>query len=284
MIYSALKFQIDRIKNNRITFLLIIIIALLVLYVGYRHNAIIRSVAYLSVMWFCSFFIDLYAIWRPAKNNFIVRNPKKETIWFVICIIGAALFFTLRFSGILDWEHATKLVRLSIVSLLIFAFPIALAIILLMMKYKPKDLGIRFQGFIVIIPIIAISVLTNIFVSQQSLTWNMVVSENGGILGTLFTGFIVAGLSEEFFRVIGQTRIGVLVKNNGYGWIITTVIWALFHAPKWYSESHDLTEALLGSARIIPIGLMWGYITYRTKSILPAVIVHGTNIWGLQNF
>jgi membrane protease YdiL (CAAX protease family) len=284
MIYSALKFQIDRIKNNRITFLLIIIIALLVLYVGYRHNAIIRSVAYLSVMWFCSFFIDLYAIWRPAMNTFIVRNPKKETIWFVICIIGAALFFTLRFSGILDWEHSTKLVRLSIVSLLIFAFPIALAIILLMMKYKPKELGIRFQGFIVIIPIIAISVLTNIFVSQQNLTWNMVVSENGGILGTLFTGFIVAGLSEEFFRVIGQTRIGVLVKNNGYGWIITTIIWALFHAPKWYSESHDLTEALLGSARIIPIGLMWGYITYRTKSILPAVFVHGTNIWGLQNF
>ena len=40
----------------------------------------------------------------------------------------------------------------------------------------------------------------------------------------------------------------------------------------------------MGAVRIVPLGLMWGYITYRTKSLLPATLVHGLNVWGLQNF
>ncbi len=260
------------------------ITSIFVLYVGYRHDTLVRGIVYLFVMWLCSFCIDFYAIWRPAKNDFIVRNPKKETILFVVCIIGSALFFFLRFSGILNWDTLQGIVKLAIAVLLIFAFPIALAVILLLMKYKPFDLGIRLQGFIVVIPVIVICAITNRIISPDSLTWDRVVSEGGGIIGALFTGFIVAGLSEEFFRVIGQTRIGELLSNKGYGWFITTVIWALFHVPKWYSDEHNLVEALLGSIRIIPLGLMWGYMTHRTKSILPAVIVHGTNFWGLQNF
>ena len=284
MIISAFNFQYQRIKSNLITFILIIATAISALYIGYRHDAIVRSIAYLFVMWLCSFFIDLYAIWRPAKNDFIVRNPRKETLWFFVCILGSALFFFLRFSGILNWETINLALKLTIAVLLIFAFPIALAIIFLLMKYKPFDLGIRLQGFIVVVPVIAISFLTNRIITPESLTWNRLIAESGGILEALYTGFIIAGLSEEFFRVIGQTRIGALVSNNGYGWFITTVIWALFHAPKWYMESHDLGEALLSSIRIIPLGLMWGYMTHRTKSILPSVMVHGLNFWGLQNF
>jgi membrane protease YdiL (CAAX protease family) len=35
---------------------------------------------------------------------------------------------------------------------------------------------------------------------------------------------------------------------------------------------------------MMPIGFLWGYLTHRTKSLLPAVLVHGLNFWGLQNF
>jgi membrane protease YdiL (CAAX protease family) len=55
------------------------------------------------------------------------------------------------------------------------------------------------------------------------------------------------------------------------------------HAPKWAAED-DAIEALLSSIRIVPLGLTWGYLTYRTRGLLPAVLVHGTNFWGLQNF
>ncbi len=282
MLTTTLKFQYQKIRENLITFWLIVVTGLAVLYVGYRHGSMLQATSYLFVMWLFSFLIDLYALKRPAKNDFPVREPKRETMYFFLCVCGAILFLFLRFS--LDWQNLKPLLRLSVASLLVFLYPIVLAIIFLLLKYKPKDLGFRLQGLLLVVPVIAISFITNRIVSPENLTWDIVVAESGGVLGAILSGFILAGLSEEFFRVVGQTRLGALTRNFGTGWFITTIIWALMHAPKWYGESHDITEALLSSVRIIPIGLMWGYLTHRTKSILPSVIVHGTNVWGLQNF
>jgi membrane protease YdiL (CAAX protease family) len=226
--------------------------------------------------------IDLYALKRPASSDLPVRQPKRETKYFLISTVLGFVFLFIRFC--LDWQHINNIIRLASMPLIIFVFPIALAAMMLILKYKPKDLGIRLHGLVIALPIIAISALTNYLVSPGSLTWDAVVAEGGGIVGALFYGLISAGLAEEFFRLIGQTRLGALMGNNGMGWFITTVIWALMHAPKWYGEGGDLTEALLGSIRIIPLGLMWGYLTYRTKSILPSTLVHGMNVWGLQNF
>jgi membrane protease YdiL (CAAX protease family) len=284
MIITTLKFQLSKIKCNIFTFTLIVLTSLIVLYIGFMHNTITQCLAYLFVMWICSFVVDFYALKHPAKNDFIVRNPKKETFYFFMCFILGMIFFFIRFSGLWDWQQINPLIRLATIPLILCVYPVALASILLLMKYKPSDLGIRMQGFIVAIPIIVISAITNRIVSPSSFTWDKIIADEGSVIGVLFSGFIVAGLSEEFFRVIGQTRMGALLKNNGMGWFITTTIWALMHAPKWYSDEHNINEALLGSIRIIPIGLMWGYITHRTKSILPSVIVHGSNFWGLQNF
>lgn len=284
MIKAVVLFQLSKIKANLLTFLLIVATSIIVIYIGYRHDTLTQSLAYIIVMWLCSFFIDLYAIKKPATLSFIVRQPKRETIYFFISFILGLLFFYFRLSPSVDWEHLNGLVRLSIIPLILFVFPIALAIILLVLKYKLKELGFRMCGFILIIPIILISAITNRIVSPESLTWNAVLVESGGLFGALYSGFIVAGLSEEFFRVVGQTRIGAYLNNLGIGWFITTVLWAFMHFPKWYSEDQNLTEALLSSMRIVPIGLMWGYLTHRTKSILPSVIVHGMNFWGLQNF
>ena len=148
-----------------------------------------------------------------------------------------------------------------------FSLWFALAILLLYLKYKPSDLGIRLNGLILVIPIALISALVNRFVCPQSLTYDALIAETGGIVSALAMGIITAGLSEEFFKMVGQTRLGAYIQNFGLAWFITVVIWAFMHAPKWYSEDLDMTEAVLGSVRIIPIGLMWSYMTHRTKSI-----------------
>lgn len=49
-------------------------------------------------------------------------------------------------------------------------------------------------------------------------------------------------------------------------------------------ERIELYEALKCGVSILPLGLMWGYITYRTKSLIRTTLVHGFNVWGLQNF
>jgi membrane protease YdiL (CAAX protease family) len=284
MLVQVFLFQFEKIKTNFFIFSLLVVTALGALYVGYLHDTISQAFAYLFIMWLCSFLTDLYVLKRPAPNDFEVRNPKRESIYFLSSVFLGFLFFYFRFFGTQDWEHTNGLVKLAVLPLILFVFPIALAILLLVLKYKPKDLGIRLQGFIPVIPIVLLSFITNRIVSPQSLTWSALVEEGSGIAGALFSGIILAGLSEEFFRFVGQTRLGALFQNKGMGWFITTLIWAFMHAPKWYSDDHDLTEALLGSIRIVPIGLMWGYVTHRTKSVLPSVLIHGTNVWGLQNF
>lgn len=108
--------------------------------------------------------------------------------------------------------------------------------------------------------------------------------KGGDFVGILWNGFIVAALSEEFFRVIWQMRLGALLHNFGMGWLLTMLIWALMNTPKWYNDNHNLAEALLDSIRIIPIDLVSGYLTHSTMSILHPLLVQGTNVLGGQNF
>lgn len=284
MIKATFLFQLRKIKENLLIFLLILTTALVTIYIGYRHNTLKQSLTYLILMWFFSFIIDLYVLIRPTKETFIVRQPKRESFYFITCFTLGLVFLFFRFSPSIDWQQLNAMARIALMPLILFMFPIALAIIMFLLRYKPTDLGFRLNGLILIIPIILISALVNRTMSPQSLTYDVLVAETGGIFGALFTGIITAGLSEEFFKVVGQTRLGAYMKNFGLGWFITVFIWAFMHAPKWYSEDLNMTEATLGSIRIIPIGLMWSYLTHRTKSILPSVIVHGTNFWGLQNF
>jgi len=188
--------------------------------------------------------------------------------------------------GPAKWEHIQGIPRLAVgLSMMLFVFPVAMAVIFLAMRYKLPELGVRLRGSLVALPVIAIVFITSRIAAADKLTWQMIYSEEGGIFMTFFTGIVTAGLSEEFMKMAGQTRFGELFGNKGAGWFIITIIWALMHAPKWYHEGNgNIKEALIGAVRIIPIGLMWGYLTHRTKSILPAVLVHGTNFWGLQNF
>jgi membrane protease YdiL (CAAX protease family) len=284
IIQKVINFQIQKIKSNPVTFIFVLLLAAISIYIGYIHESLKQSIAYLIVLGISAFLIDFFTLNRTFKDQFIVKNPRKESIIFLLTVLLGTIFLIIRFSGVCQWEHMSGLARIAVIPLILFVFPIGLAIILLAMKYKPIQLGIQLQGFAGVIPILILFAATNYIIAPERLTWNLVLEEEGGIVPMLFSGFIVAGLSEEFFRVIGQTRLGSYFKNFGAGWLITSTLWALMHAPKWYGEDHDITEAILGSIRIIPLGLMWGYFTHRTKSILPSVILHGLNFWGLQNF
>src|SRR4051812_12101457 len=120
MISTVIRFQTARVRNNHLTFLLIVATALLVLYIGYKHNTLKQGIAYLFVMWLCAFFIDLYAMIRPAENDFVVRNPKRETIYFFLCFLLGVAFLIIRFSGAVDWEHLNKFLKLATIPLIVF--------------------------------------------------------------------------------------------------------------------------------------------------------------------
>lgn len=273
-----------KIQSNTTTFYLILLTSLIILYTGYRHQEITQAVVYLFTCLISALLIDLFAIKQPRMDEITVKKPLKETIVFYACLMGGIIFMFFRFSGYVDWEHLNGLIKLALIPLILGVFPVALAISLFLMRYSPKALGLKFNGIAWAIPIVLIFALSGWMVAPDRLTWDLVMAEEGSMANLIFSGLIVAGLSEEFFRIIGQTRLGALINNKGLAWFITTFVWAFMHAPKWYGEDPNVLETMLSSIRIIPIGLVWGYLTHRSKSFVPATLVHGVNFWGLQNF
>jgi membrane protease YdiL (CAAX protease family) len=291
MFVKTLQLQLSKIKDNKMVLLLLIILSAVLIWLGNKQepgrgqNNVTQAVAYLFAMWFCSYCIDLITTMKRVKGEFTVRKPLLESVIATLCSLLGTFFLVLRFSGKVQWEKVPNITRLSIAAgIFLFVFPIALAIIMLLMKYRPRDLGIRLQGFVPGIAVLAITAVTSYFAAPGRFTLQIVLKEGGGIAGALFIGFVTAALSEEFFRMVLQTRFVALFRNTGAGWMVASLIWALMHGPKWYGESKNISDTLLSCLRIVPLGLMWGYLTHRTRSILPSILCHGMNIWGLQNF
>jgi len=231
----------------------------------------------------CAFIIDLLAQLFPTQWEFPVRRPEREAtlvvgIEVLAVVLMILLFVVFRLNTLpVAWKIAS-------IPAMAIIFPIALPLVLLWWKYKPAELGIRFNAMSwVFLPVLLITAGTAYVVAPDEFTLSKILASEG-VVGALITGLITAGLSEEFVRMALQTRVGAYLRNPAVGWFLATLVWAFLHAPNWYAQSGDMYEALMGAVRIVPLGLMWGYITYRTKSLLPATLVHGLNVWGLQNF
>lgn len=104
-----------------------------------------------------------------------------------------------------------------------------------------------------------------------------------GLWWLLWIGLVDSALSEEFSC---RRDSPPAFRNTGTGFVTATFFWACLHIPEFHTAGLHNTwlYAFLSALQIMPIGLLWGYLTHRTKSLLPAVLVHGFNFWGLQNF
>jgi membrane protease YdiL (CAAX protease family) len=174
----------------------------------------------------------------------------------------------------------SAILRLAAVSTV---FNIPLVLVLLILRYRLGDLGVRFRGFVPVPLVILCFGVPAAGFSPSSLTMKAAYDEAGSIWGLLSGSLGAAALPEEFFRFVWQTRVGAFLHNRAAGWLIASVLWAALHIPNEYGDSHSLAGTLAYTVSIIPLGLLWGYLTMRTGSILPSVLLHGTNVWGLQN-
>lgn len=254
-----------------------------VLHLAVRHDELPKALAYVAAMYVSVFVVDLFARMFPTDLEFPVRRPKREAALVVgielLAIVLAVLLFVV--FTLSELPVAWKIASIPAMAII---FPIALPLVLLYWKYRPAELGLRFNAMSwVFLPILLITMGTAYLSAPADFTLGRLLASEG-LLGALITGFITAGLSEEFVRMALQTRVGAYLRNPAVGWFFATLVWAFLHAPNWNAKGGDLYEALMGAVRIIPLGLMWGYITHRTKSLIPATLVHGTNVWGLQNF
>jgi membrane protease YdiL (CAAX protease family) len=159
----------------------------------------------------------------------------------------------------------------------------ALPAIVLLLRYRLQDLGVRVTGVAAVPIVIVIFAAATALSPVPTVTWPRLLKESGGSLWSLTGTLLTAAVPEEFFRFAWQTRVGALRRNRAAGWFIASVAWAILHAPRFWDEGHSAIGTLMGVVDIVPLGLLWGYLMHRTRSLLPSTLLHATNIWGLQN-
>jgi membrane protease YdiL (CAAX protease family) len=242
-----------------------------------------QSLAYLAAVAISVVAIDVVSRARqPSPKPFPVRNARFESLVLVVFGLIALAWLTSRF--VFNYRPEAGGLRLAWIGIGLGAvFSILPALFLFWRGYRPADLGLRFRGVLVAFPVLAIFAAITFTFSRNSITWSGALEEAGSPLGLLPMA-ISACLPEEFFRFAWQTRIGAWMKSPAVGWLIASIAWAALHGPVDYDQSHSTVEAMLGVINIVPLGLLWGYLTHRTGSFLPSMLLHGLNFWGLQNF
>lgn len=256
-----------------------------VLYYGWIGHRMAQAIGYLSAVWLGAFLTDLVVTLRPRSAvGFPIRRPVSREIAVIFaCTALAGLFLAIRFSPL--WPNLHGPARVAVGSLVFFAYPIVLALVcLFVFRYRPSQLGINAHyWYLPLLLHLLIGGIT-LVVAPGKPHWRATFAQMG-FANTLFTGIVCAALSEEFLRMLLQTRLGAAFRNKGLGFFFATFVWAALHLPVTAQGSPQAFRHLLlgGMWTIMPIGFLWGYLTHRTKSLLPAVLLHGLNLWGLQN-
>lgn len=249
-----------------------------------HHGKPGKGAAYLAAMLLAVLAADLLAARSPPPEPFPIRRPGREGILAALFTVLGMAALGFRYSGEVPWEERARLHRLLAgLAMVAFTFPTALALYLLADGYRPRALGFRLRGLAAGAAALLLAAGTASLVDPGQVTLWRALEGAGGWGGLLLLG-ASAAIPEEFLRFVLQTRWGASLRSPAAGWILATLVWAALHVPNFAAQAGgDAAAGALGALRIVPVGLLWGYLTRRTGSLLPAVLAHGLNFWGLQN-
>lgn len=216
-----------------------------------------------------------------------VRRPALEALLLGACqAVGLAFLWARLVAGVTPASFESIPARLAFVAGILFVFPVVPVLALLAWRYRPAELGLGLgrRALAAALACVAVLALASLTLAPGQVLWGAALRE-WGLGRLLLTCAVSAALPEELMRFLFQTRVGALLRSPAAGWIVASCLWALLHAPSWLRESPGMAMPGIAESatRILPLGLMLGYLTHRTRSIWPAHVVHATNLWGLQN-
>ncbi|WP_424963690.1 CPBP family intramembrane glutamic endopeptidase [Ekhidna sp.] len=265
-----------------VVFAAILTVVLLVL--GNYYETLPKTLTYLLTIGGCFLISEFF--FYSGKMNLDKRridHAKTELLVIVVCqvIVVFMLFYWFVLS---DPQDLGKPVKIAVMIVrLLFAFPVFFLIYFVGIKrYTFRQLGFHFRYWYIALPLIVLIGGVSYLVFPDGLQFQDVLKENG-YLAFVTLGFITAAIPEEFTRNLLQTRLAKVLNSQSIGWIIASLFWALTHIPSFGSQNGDFAGAAASALGILPIGLLWGYLNERYKSIIPSILIHGTNLWGLQN-
>ena len=269
--------------THKAAFLFALLNSILLLFLSWNYGHFTKTVVYLLVLVMCFIISEWVFIYRKRslKNN-AIKNVKQELQFILGCQVISIVLMIYYFGFVSPSEVGKSQMIILWVLRLLFVFPVALLIYFIgIKKYKLRELGIHFKNWFVALPSILIFGIVSFTLFANDLQF-MDIVENYGIFAFITLGFFTAAIPEEIMRNLLQSRLSAISTNTA-GWIIASLIWAFRHIPSFGSQYGDYLQATYSAIGILPLGLFWGYLNQRYKSIIPSILIHGTNLWGLQN-
>jgi membrane protease YdiL (CAAX protease family) len=219
-----------------------------------------------------------------SYESWLIKSPKSE-LWIIIgtqLIVAMLLIYWFLIADRQSMSSASKMAAFAL--RILFVFPVFFLIYFLGIKrYTLKELGIlNLRRWYVSLPILVLIGGVSYLLFPDGLQFEDIIEEHG-YLSLITLGFLTAAIPEEITRNLLQSRLGRVLKSKSLGWFLSSLIWALIHIPLFSFNTGDYYLAFISALGILPIGLFWGYLNQRYRSIIPSIILHGTNLWGLHN-
>jgi hypothetical protein len=256
MIETTLRFHVELIKRNRLVFFFLLLITGTILIDGIAKGALLKALLYIIAVWGYSFIVDLSCLKNPPSAELPVKRYVPEAIY--------ALTFLVVWLAHASYSGATLTSWLMVFPVVYFIS--VLRKLVVSDNYTMHELGFRSEKTAIAIPVLIY--LSLILVLSFSYLSKMAGLGYLAIVTTLFNTLMI-----EFFRMLGQSRLAVIMKNFGYVWVIITIGWGILFFPSILMVHPNLSEAVLRWIRILPAGLLFGYITYRTNNFLPSALL-----------
>lgn len=274
-------------KNNSIAIVAMTIVNSYVLWNFISKGKTMHGIGYFLFFYAALLVIHLFTNKFPPKQEIEVKEPKKEFIIVLLFNLLGGIFITLSYyiKGIIP-AIAIPIKLLVFSGVFLFTFPLGIIIYMLMKRYKLLELGLYTNPLIYLVLGAMVWGLTGLFAyffNESGIIWTRGLKELHGFGGLIVQSLIGAALIEEFSRFLIQTRFEKVYKIAGINILLATTIWAFIHFPMAYFKTHHIIGSLNYCIQIIPLGFVWGYMIQRAKSIVPSVLAHGFNLWGLQN-
>lgn len=223
-----------------------------------------------------------------------VKRPALESGAIVIYLALYAVLFTgFGMSAAREAVPEGPTQELLVMGLKLVAHIVLPALILVMLGAKLAPLfqaglsGRKFWRTLIVLGLIILGLLCFISPSLQNIAeTNTAFATLAWVAPVSFIWIAVeAGLNEEFlFRAVLQTRLQALFRSPWAGVFVSALVFAVAHAPGLFlrggadihGSSADLIQVIAYTFAVLaPMGLLFGLIYARTKSLLLVVLLHG---------
>lgn len=270
-------------SSNKTALIYTFPLAMLLISVSWHYETLPKTLTYFVTLILCFLGSEIiYVSSSFPPINWKIKKGRRELV-FVCMVQTLAIALMIYVFGFVDPSEASKVHMIFFQVLrLVVVFPTALLIYFLaIQKYRLKEIGFNFHYWFVAIPIIILLGGISFLLFPDGLQFKMMYQQHG-FLAFIGLGFLTAALPEELMRNLFQTRLSTVI-SKPVSWFIVSFIWALTHIPSFGAQNQDYVKASWNAIGILPLGLLWGYLNERYKSIIPSILIHGTNLWGLQN-